>query len=423
MSDTTSLLPPNATPTERALSSCTARTTALAVGAEYRSLWSPLTCPIESLPWLAWALHVDEWDENWSEEQMRQVIADSVAVHKTKGTIGALKRALQSLGYEVTVDDQTGDVFTFRLGVNLNQTGPLTSESFLAMRRVALANKNARSRMLIRSAITNTAKLYIGVGQYRAQTVTVDAGEYTLPVVVTTLVSGLGVDMRDMCFASDGNLYATTYSSGSVLKITLAGVATTLASGLGTLYGICSASDGNLYVTERIGAALGSVLKITLAGDVTTLASGLGVPYGICSASDGNLYVTDNIGSVRKITLAGVATTLASGIGSGPYGICYASDGNLYVIKDTGYILRITLAGVATTLVSGFPPYMYRVCQVSDGILYVTQYFGIIYEMTLAGVMTPLSLELGTGTYGICRASDGNLYISKSDGSVLRISI
>jgi len=177
------LLPPNATQLEKALSRCAARVSGLGVTAKMLALWNPETCPAATLPWLAQALHVDEWSETWTEAQKRAVIAASVATHKRKGTIGALKRALAALGYEVIVDEDTGIPFTFRLAFNLNQTGPLTGETYAAARRVALANKNARSHLLaVRSTMTNTAELHIAVVHYRAQIVTVDAGIYVLEV-------------------------------------------------------------------------------------------------------------------------------------------------------------------------------------------------------------------------------------------------
>lgn len=63
--------------------------------------WHPATCPEVLLPWLAWSLSVDEWDENWSLQTKRAFIANSVKVHKHKGTVGAVKRALASLGVSV----------------------------------------------------------------------------------------------------------------------------------------------------------------------------------------------------------------------------------------------------------------------------------------------------------------------------------
>lgn len=62
-------------------------------------LLSPETCPPELLPWLAWAFSVDLWDAGWSEGAKRDVIDESVAVHRTKGTVGAVKRALAAAGY------------------------------------------------------------------------------------------------------------------------------------------------------------------------------------------------------------------------------------------------------------------------------------------------------------------------------------
>ena len=36
-------------------------------------------CPADVLPWLGWALSVDDWDQDWSEQQKRSAIAASSA--------------------------------------------------------------------------------------------------------------------------------------------------------------------------------------------------------------------------------------------------------------------------------------------------------------------------------------------------------
>lgn len=59
-----------------------------------RQLWNPETCPAVALPWLAWALSVDEWDASWTEETKRRVVAESVTIHRQKGTIAGVRRAL-----------------------------------------------------------------------------------------------------------------------------------------------------------------------------------------------------------------------------------------------------------------------------------------------------------------------------------------
>jgi phage tail P2-like protein len=117
MSDASqSLLPPNSTALERGLSLATERASTLPV--RIRDAWSPQACPAGMLPWLAWALSVDEWDASWSEQQKRDTIAASIQVHRVKGTLGALRRALSALGYEVIINENTGQAYTFRIAIS-----------------------------------------------------------------------------------------------------------------------------------------------------------------------------------------------------------------------------------------------------------------------------------------------------------------
>lgn len=61
-------------------------------------MWSPYECPVEFLPYLAWALSVDLYEDEWPEEVKRDVIAASPIVHRFKGTRFAVERALKALG-------------------------------------------------------------------------------------------------------------------------------------------------------------------------------------------------------------------------------------------------------------------------------------------------------------------------------------
>lgn len=63
-----------------------------------RKLHEPAECPVEFLPWLAYAVSVDVWDDNWDEVKKRRVIAASVMIHRKKGTIGAVRATLEALG-------------------------------------------------------------------------------------------------------------------------------------------------------------------------------------------------------------------------------------------------------------------------------------------------------------------------------------
>lgn len=91
------LLPPNASQVERALEGVTLRVGA--INAPIEDMLNPATCPYAFLPWLGWALSVDDWSADWPEERQRAVIGASIAVHRAKGTVASIKRALVAAGY------------------------------------------------------------------------------------------------------------------------------------------------------------------------------------------------------------------------------------------------------------------------------------------------------------------------------------
>jgi phage tail P2-like protein len=101
MSDYPSLLPPNATSMERAVEQSTARLGE--VGAPLRPLWNPQTCPVELLPWLAWALSIDNWQSDWPEYIKRSRIAAAIEIQRHKGTVRAVKDTVASFGGAVDV--------------------------------------------------------------------------------------------------------------------------------------------------------------------------------------------------------------------------------------------------------------------------------------------------------------------------------
>lgn len=158
------LLPPNATKQERDISLALDRLPAVPI----KTLWTPATCPEAQLPWLAWALSVDEWDAAWPVETKRQVIAASIEQHRKKGTVGALRRALQRLGYEVEIDEATGVAYTFRLRVRIragdSAGGAVSEDALNRALTVALRQKNARSSLAetLYVADTDGAGLFIG---------------------------------------------------------------------------------------------------------------------------------------------------------------------------------------------------------------------------------------------------------------------
>ena len=92
----TDLLPPSATPQERALAGVSGRLENLPV--PYRDLWNPDRCPLELLFYLAYTFSVDQWDDQWPEHIKRQTVKDALHQHRIKGTRAAVENAIASFG-------------------------------------------------------------------------------------------------------------------------------------------------------------------------------------------------------------------------------------------------------------------------------------------------------------------------------------
>lgn len=85
MTDPVSLLPPNRTLWESALSLTSAARRPLNARV-IRDALDPWTCPEHLLPWLAWAWSIDLWSDEWTTQRKRRVIARAVRLHRLKGT-------------------------------------------------------------------------------------------------------------------------------------------------------------------------------------------------------------------------------------------------------------------------------------------------------------------------------------------------
>lgn len=92
------MLPSNATRYERAL---LGGMLASALPVPIADLWSADRCPIALLPFLAWAMSVDVWDEAWSETIKRSVVRNALSMHRLKGTLEGIRRHVRLAGGEV----------------------------------------------------------------------------------------------------------------------------------------------------------------------------------------------------------------------------------------------------------------------------------------------------------------------------------
>lgn len=159
-----SLLPPNATPQERALDQATARLADVPV--VVRDVWNPGTCPAALLPWLAWAFSLDEWDSSWTDDQQRAAIQTGFQVQKYKGTIGAVRRALGALGFGVRVQEWFNQIpaanpYTFRLLLEVDQVGYSLAD-LQKLLAVVESSKNLRSHLdTIVPQVASSAEVFV----------------------------------------------------------------------------------------------------------------------------------------------------------------------------------------------------------------------------------------------------------------------
>ncbi|QAU25347.1 phage tail protein I [Dyella sp. M7H15-1] len=121
-----SLLPPNATKAERALEAVPARIDAIPTA--FRDLWNPQTCPVDLLPWLAWAVSVDTWDAAWPEHTKRAHVAAAIEIARHKGTVGSIHDVVAAFGGRVDIKewwemDPPGPPHTFALQLVLSGVG------------------------------------------------------------------------------------------------------------------------------------------------------------------------------------------------------------------------------------------------------------------------------------------------------------
>lgn len=188
-----SLLPTGSTALERATSVALADATSLSV--PLRDLWNPLRCPESVLPYLAWALSVDRWDSVWPAALKRKVIAAAFFIHQHKGTIGALRRAVEPLGYLIEIVEwwQTqppGPRGTFRLTVGVLETG-ITDEMYAELERV-IDDAKPLSRHLLGLAISleSHGRVQVGAAVVLGDELTVYP--YTPSEIVVTGTTGVG---------------------------------------------------------------------------------------------------------------------------------------------------------------------------------------------------------------------------------------
>ncbi len=146
-----SLLPDNSTRFERALE------VACDQGIDpevIRGIADSARCPPNFLPWLGWAMRVEGWEAANTDDQRRALIHEAIPVHKTKGTLGAIRRVLKAVRVNADVKEwqqiPNAAPYTFHLTAWANENrageGTIISQQLGERLRALIdATKNERS--------------------------------------------------------------------------------------------------------------------------------------------------------------------------------------------------------------------------------------------------------------------------------------
>lgn len=182
MSDA-SLLPSNRTTLEQALALVSMENPDLPN--VLRRMNSPDTCPVALLPWLAIQRSVDRWDPDWSEATKRKVIKESFEIHKRKGTVGALRRVAESLGYVIDVEEwwQTTperEPGTFALTVEVRNRGLTEKMCQELIQLIDDTKPVSRHMTLLRLSLETTSTLRFGACVVEGEVTTIYPLQVTL---------------------------------------------------------------------------------------------------------------------------------------------------------------------------------------------------------------------------------------------------
>lgn len=217
------LLPPNATPMERAISQAASR--GETIPTPLRELWDPWTCPESHLPWLAWALSVDTWEAGWPAARKRAVIDASYTVHKHKGTVAAMRAAVAALGYGIELVEwhqESPPAAPYTFGLTAELTGQQIGVGIWdEVEKTALAAKNVRSHLrYVRARSRTQGSYYVGGTAISAEIVTVH------PYQVTEIISrgrynmAGAVTVVEVVTISASPPPVLTMSDGAVMQMT-----------------------------------------------------------------------------------------------------------------------------------------------------------------------------------------------------------
>jgi hypothetical protein len=223
-------------------------------------------------------------------------------------------------------------------------------------------------------------------------------------------------------FPGSGDIYATDFTNNKIYKIDQYGLATVfVTAGLSNPHDVINGPDGNIYVSNY---GSGTISKITPAGVLSTFASGFSNPIGLTFDTAGNLYIVNNAnGNLSKVNAAGTSINLTFGTGlSSPYGCVFnPSDNNIYIANyNAAEVAKFTLSGGAKTTFTTSDVSFCTGITLFNNDLYVSRATPErIMKVTMAGVSSIYALT----SYPFDLMFDANNFLYIANQTINKVSI
>ncbi|HIF3244308.1 phage tail protein I [Salmonella enterica] len=166
-----SILPPTASPAERAVDITAGEQLAQTPVHLVRDVKNADSCPVALLPWLAWERSVDTWNDDWTETEKRAAIKRAPYIHRHRGTKAALNASLTDSPFRSQIiewfeQEPPGAPYTFRLNVEQKDL-PVLMSDHQDLKHAVLRAKNLRSWFSIHVYGRETGQAY-GAGYMTA---------------------------------------------------------------------------------------------------------------------------------------------------------------------------------------------------------------------------------------------------------------
>lgn len=182
-------------------------------------------------------------------------------------------------------------------------------------------------------------------------------------LIITGLTTGLSAPER-LALDDSGNLYITDTGNNRIVLVSPAGAGSVIDLGGATLIsprGVAIDASGNLYIADTGNNRIVQLPSGGSAGvlNITGLGTALSSPVGLTVDTAGNLYVADaGNNRIVQVTTGGAGSALSiSGLGtalSAPAGVAVDSFTNLF-IADSGNnrVVKVTSGGAGSVLSTG----------------------------------------------------------------------